>query len=202
MRAADAVRALRALANPERARFAQHFFRTGPGEYGEGDKFLGLRVPQVRKIARHFRSLALSEIETLLASPWHEVRLLALILMTWQYERGDERVRESIYRSYLAHTDRINSWDLVDVSAPHIVGAHLQNRSRSVLTRLARSKSLWERRIAILSTFHFMRNGEVAETLRIAEILRRDEHDLIRKAVRWMLNEVKKRSVIPAPNTR
>ncbi len=112
MRAADAVRALRALADPERARFAQHFFRTGPGQYGEGDRFLGLRVPQVRKIARDFRSLPLREIEKL--------------------------------RSYLAHTDRINSWDLVDVSAPHIVGAHLQSRSRSVLARLARSKSLNE----------------------------------------------------------
>ncbi len=146
--------------------------------------------------------MPLSEIEKLLASEWHEARLLAVILMNHQYERGDEGVRESIYRSYLDHTNRINSWDLVDVSAPHIVGAHLQNGSRSVLTRLARSRSVWERRIAILSTFHFVRNGEVAETLRIAEILRRDEHDLIRKAVRWMLNEVKKRSTTPAPSTR
>ncbi|HSP15055.1 MAG TPA: DNA alkylation repair protein [Thermoanaerobaculia bacterium] len=197
MRAADALRALRALEHPERARFARRFFRAGPGEYGEGDKFLGLRVPQVRKIAREFRLLPLGEIEKLLASPWHEARLLGLVVMIHQFERGDEAVRRSIYRSYLSHTDRINNWDLVDISAPHIVGAYLQDRNRSVLRRLARSKSLWERRMAILATFHFIRQGEARETLRIAELLRDDEHDLIRKAVRWMLREAKR-----VPSTR
>jgi 3-methyladenine DNA glycosylase AlkD len=191
--AADAVRALRALENPEQAKFALRFFRTGPGQYGEGDKFLGLRVPQIRRIARLFRTLPLREIEKLLASPWHEARLLAVVIMNDQFQRGDDGQRRTIYRSYLAHTDRINNWDLVDVSAPNIVGAYLYDRDRAVLTKLARSKLVWDRRVAMLATFYFIRQGhEVAETFRIAKMLLHDKHDLIHKATGWMLREAGK----------
>lgn len=143
-------------------------------------------------VAREFRTLSLPEIEKLLASPWHEARLLALVIMTRQYERGDAATRDSLFRLYLDSTGRINNWDLVDVSAPRIVGAHLQNRNRSLLARLARSKSLWERRIAILATAWFLHEGEVADTFRIAEMLLGDEHDLIHKATGWMLREAAK----------
>ena len=192
-RASDPVAALLALRNPEQARFALRFFRTSPGEYGEGDHFLGLRVPQIRKLTSQFASLPLAAIRKLLASKWHEARLLALVIMNRQYDRGDDATREAIFRLYLDSTDRINNWDLVDVSAPNVVGAHLRDRSRKLLDKLARSKSLWERRIAVVATQHFIRRGDVADTFRIAKILLRDEHDLIHKATGWMLREAGKK---------
>jgi 3-methyladenine DNA glycosylase AlkD len=188
----DVLRRLRALEDREQAKFDLRFFRTGPGDYGEGDLFLGIRVPQVRKLAREFSSLSLKGIEQLLASKWHEARLLALVIMVSQYKRADERVREAIFRAYLRNTHRINSWDLVDVSARDIVGEHLATSNRSLLTRLARSKSLWERRIAMVATHQFIRHGDLTETFRIAKILLRDEHDLIHKAAGWMLREAGK----------
>ena len=188
----DVIRRLRSLENREQARFNQRFFRTGPGEYGEGDLFLGLRVPQIRKLAREYSSLSLKGLETLLASKWHEARLLALVIMVDQYRRGDERLRDAIFRAYLRNTSRINSWDLVDASARDIVGAHLENSNRSLLTKLARSKLLWERRIAMIATHHFIRRGDLKDTLRIARMLLRDEHDLIHKAAGWMLREAAK----------
>ena len=184
-RASEAIAALVALRNPDHARFATHFFH--------GGDFLGIRVPAVRRIAAEFRSLSLDNIEKLLASKWHEARLLAVVIMSRQYARGDDAKRAALYRMYLDNTDRIDNWDLVDVSAPHVIGAHLRDRSRKILTKLAKSKSIWERRIAILATHHFIRNGEVGETLRIAKMLVRDEHDLIHKAVGWMLREAGKR---------
>jgi 3-methyladenine DNA glycosylase AlkD len=190
---AAALRALRALGNPEMARVALRFFRTGPGEYGEGDRFIGIRVPAVRKLAREFRTLSLEDLQALLDSPLHEARLLALVVMIDQYERGDEASREATFRMYLDNTARINNWDLVDVSAPRIVGAHLREGSRAVLTRLAKSKSLWERRIAMLATHMFIRGGDTADAFRIARLLLRDEHDLIHKAAGWMLREAGKR---------
>jgi len=193
MLANRAARRLRQLADPERAVHSQRFFRTGPGEYGAGDRFLGLNVPQVRQLAVEFSDLPLPEIETLLESPWHEARLLAVILLANSYRRGDSRTREQVYRLYLRRTDRINNWDLVDSSAPNIVGAHLLARSRVPLYKLARSKSLWERRIAVVATQHFIRRGQFDDTLRLAELLIDDEHDLIHKAVGWMLREVGKR---------
>lgn len=185
---------IRGLADDERARLLQRFFKTRPGEYGEGDRFLGLRVPQVRKVAREFRALPLTDVAALLQSEWHEVRLLALLILVDQYRRGDAKMREAIYRLYLANTKRINNWDLVDSSAPYIVGAHLETRSRASLRRLARSRSLWERRIAILSTFRFIQLGEFEETLAIVTMLLHDHHDLIHKAAGWALREVGKRS--------
>jgi len=169
------------------------FFRTGRGDYGEGDRFLGLRVPDVRKIAREFRSLSLADIRALLASKWHEERLLALVILVNQFAEGKNSEREQICRLYLASTDRINNWDLVDVSAPQIVGAFLAERDRRPLYRLAKSKKLWDRRIAIIATQQFIRRGELDDTFAIAKILIADAHDLIHKATGWMLREAGKR---------
>ena len=185
-----AIRRLRELADPKHAVNLLRFFKTGPGQYGAGDQFLGLRVPQIRKVGREFRHLPLREVLELLQSKWHEVRLLALLIMVEQYKRGDERQRAEIYRQYLRNTSRINNWDLVDSSAPHIVGAYLRERSRAPLRKLARSKSLWERRIAMIATQHLIRNADFDDALHIAEILVRDENDLIHKAVGWMLREL------------
>lgn len=184
---------LAALADAAVARQLQLFFRTGPGEYGEGDRFLGVRVPLTRALARRYRDLRLDDCRRLLDSPWHEERLLALLILVAQYARGDAAARDEILGLYLGSTHRINSWDLVDVSAEHIVGAHLRTGDRSLLTALARSASVWERRIAVLATFHFIKAGEPDETLRLAELLLDDPHDLIHKAAGWMLREVGKR---------
>lgn len=190
-------RRLRAVGDPERAKHSLRFFRTGPGQYGEGDRFLGLTVPEIRAVAREFKDAPLDALAALLQSPWHEVRLTALVILVGQYKRGNDEQRDAIYRLYLGSTDRINNWDLVDVSAADIVGAHLHDRRaearRSTLDRLARSESLWERRIAIIATQHFIRRDEFADTLRIAAILIGDAEDLIHKAVGWMLREVGKR---------
>ena len=181
---------LRAVATPERAAGAQRFFKTGPGEYGEGDKFLGVTAPELRLLTRQFGDLPLRDVRKLLTSEWHEERVLALLILVHQYERGDEQMRDAIYDAYLRSTRHINNWDLVDCSAAQIVGAHLAARSRAPLRQLAKSSSVWERRIAIIATFHFIRRGEFDETLRIAEMLLADRHDLIHKAVGWMLREV------------
>jgi 3-methyladenine DNA glycosylase AlkD len=190
MTARDALRRLRSLGDAKDAEFLQRFFKTGPGEYGEGDRFLGVRVPVTRRVAREFRDLSVDETLKLLAEPWHEARLLAVILLAHRYERGDAQQREAVYRAYLANARRVNNWDLVDSSARDIVGEHLMRRPRSPLDTLARSKDLWERRIAIIATHAFIRAGEYDDTLRIAERLLDDPHDLIHKAVGWMLREV------------
>jgi 3-methyladenine DNA glycosylase AlkD len=184
---------LRTTGSPRRAAALQRFFKTRRGQYGEGDRFLGLTVPQVRALAAENSDLTLPEIETLLESSWHEARLLALVVLVRQYRRASEAGRTAIYRLYLRRSDRINNWDLVDLSAPGIVGAHLLTRRRDVLARLARSSSVWERRIAVLATARFIREGQMADTLALAEQLLGDPHDLIHKAVGWMLREVGKR---------
>ncbi len=189
----DIEHRLRALGSPEHARTLQRFFKTGPGEYGAGDIFLGLRVPEVRRLAAHYRALSLDEIAELLASPYHEARLLALVLMVDRFRARGPADQADVYRRYLENTDRINNWDLVDVSAPHIVGAHLIDRARAPLFRLARSASVWDRRIAIMATLAFIRAGDFSDTLKLARLLRDDPHDLIHKAVGWMLREVGKR---------
>lgn len=179
------------LADAEIAAHSVRFFKTGPGDYGEGDRFLGIRVPVLRKLARKHQELDLLDCRRLLRSPYHEARLLALLILVRAYDRSkDEEKRDAIYRLYLDHTAYINSWDLVDTSAEHIVGRHLAERDRSVLYELARSPSLWERRIAIMATFHYIKLGSFEETLRLAEVLLTDPHDLIHKAVGWMLREV------------
>jgi 3-methyladenine DNA glycosylase AlkD len=184
---------LRRLGDPDTASFLARFFKSGPGEYGEGDRFLGIRVPVLRKLAKKHRSLDLAGCRVLLVSQWHEARLLALLLLVQAYDRGDAAQREAIYRLYLDHTDRVNNWDLVDSSAEHIVGRHLEGREKAVLRDLARSPSLWERRIAIMATFRYVKAGAFDETLCIADLLLDDAHDLIHKAVGWMLREIGKR---------
>ena len=184
---------MQGLADPARAAAVSRFFKTAPGEYGAGDRFLGISVPVLRKLAARHRAAPLRALSLLLESPWHEERLLALLILVRQYAVGDPARREAIYRLYMRRTARINNWDLVDVSAEHIVGAHLRDGKRSRLLRLAKSRVLWERRIAIMATFHYIKRGEFADTLRIARVLRDDPHDLIHKAVGWMLREVGKR---------
>lgn len=185
--------ALRVFADESDAIALQRFFKTGPGEYGEGDRFLGVRVQATRRVAREYRNLPMADAITLLKSDIHEERLLALIILTQKYQKGSPGEQALIYRTYLDHTRYINNWDLVDTSAKHIVGAHLKNRSRKPLYTLARSQSIWERRIAIMSTFHFIKNNDFDETLKIAEKLVSDTNGLIHKAVGWMLREVGKR---------
>ena len=190
----DAIRSrLEALSDGATAAILQRFFKTGPGEYGEGDRFRGIRVPILRKLCREFPQAGLTEALDLLGSPWHEDRLLALLLLVDRYRKADEAGRDAIYESYCSHTSRINNWDLVDLSAPQIVGRHLFDLDRSPLYRFVVSGSLWDRRIAILSTFHFIRNNEFGDTLAIAELLIDDPEELIHKATGWMLREVGKR---------
>jgi len=184
---------LRRLADREIAEHSQRFFKTGKGQYGEGDRFLGIRVPALRKIARQYREVSVEEACRLLESPFHEERLLALFLLVGLFSKADDERRRAIYELYLANTRFINNWDLVDCSAEHVVGAYLRQRDRQPLYDLAASNSLWARRISIMSTFHFIKHGEFADTLRIAEILLADKEDLIHKAVGWMLREVGKR---------
>jgi len=186
---------LKTLANEEKAEILQRFFKTGPGGYGEGDRFLGIQVPLLRKVARQYKAFPLKETEQLLYSPFHEERLLALLMLVLQYKQGDEPSRAAIYRLYLQNTAFINNWDLVDVSAEHVVGAHLFNRSRRILYDLARSVSLWERRIAVMATFHFIRREDFADALDVSRMLLADKEDLIHKAVGWMLREIGKRDL-------
>ena len=195
MTAASIEKHLLSIREPERVKLLQGYFKTGPGDYGEGDLFLGLRVPTVRTLAREYRALPLAEVVELLASEWHEARLLALLIMADQYARGDEVTRKALFDTYLANTHRINNWDLVDSSAAQIVGAHLYERSRSPLRKLARSKLIWERRIAIIATAYFIKRDDFEDTLAISEMLLEDREDLIHKAVGWMLREVGKRDV-------
>ena len=181
---------LHALADEDDAAGFRRFFKTGPGEYGEGDRFLGVRVPVLRRLARAARALPLADALELLRSPWHEERLLALLVLVEAYGRGDAAEREEIHRAYLAHTRWVDNWDLVDSSAHHLVGAHLDPGDLELLEGLARSDSLWERRIAMIATLHWIRQGVFAPALRVAGLLLHDRHDLIHKAVGWMLREV------------
>ncbi|GAB5536750.1 MAG: DNA alkylation repair protein [Rubricoccaceae bacterium] len=196
MTATDALRQLDALANPEIAEHSQRFFKTGPGDYAEGDHFIGVRMPQIRQLVRDARGMDLGEVQALLTSEWHEARLLAVLLMADACKRAKTppAERAAIVDLYLDHTAYINNWDLVDGSAHYVVGPHVDALGDlSLLDELAVSESLWERRIAIISTFHFIRKNEFLPTLQIATTLRDDPHDLIHKAVGWMLREVGKR---------
>jgi 3-methyladenine DNA glycosylase AlkD len=181
---------LRECASPAKAASLQWFFKTGPGEYGEGDVFLGVSVPRIRILARTHRNLPLDACISLLCSAYHEERLLALFLLVGKYDQADVKIRAHIFRAYLQNIRHVNNWDLVDGSAPHIIGRHLQDRSRRLLYSLARSRPLWKRRIAIMATFHYVRQEDYADTLAIADLLMAAREDLIHKAVGWMLREV------------
>jgi len=184
---------LEALKNPEKAKLLQGFFKTGKGEYGEGDIFLGIMVPNQRKVAKKYKDLPLNKIQQLLNSNIHEHRLTSLFILTDKYQKADEKTKEEIFNFYLNNTKNINNWDLIDLSAPKIVGDYLLDKPRDILYKLANSKSLWERRISILATAMFIYNNEYKDTLKISEILLNDPHDLIHKGVGWMLREVGKK---------
>lgn len=184
---------LRSLASPETARVQQGFFKTGPGQYGEGDRFLGIKVPAIRAVAREFPDAGLDATVALLHSAFHEERLLALLFLMRLFAAGDAHERRSVYQTYLANTRWINNWDLVDISAPHVVGAYLADQVRAPLYRLIHSSSLWERRIAMVATLHFIRRGDFDDTLQLAGQLLTDREDLMHKACGWMLREVGKR---------
>ncbi len=186
---------LRRLANKEIAEHSQRFFKTAKGQYGYGDRFLGIRVPVLRKTARKYREICVGDACGLLKSEFHEERLLALILLVNIFNRSDDEGRKTIYNIYLSNTKFVNNWDLVDCSAENIVGAYLRPRDRRPIYELVVSDELWERRIAIMSTFHFIKHNEFDDTLKIAEILLGDREDLIHKAVGWMLRETGKRDI-------
>jgi 3-methyladenine DNA glycosylase AlkD len=193
---ADRLReTLRGLGDPAIAEHSQRFFKTGKGEYGEGDRFLGIRVPVLRQQSRQHLNMPIRQLLQLLRSDYHEERLCALLIMVLKYQRGTDEEREAIFQHYLNNTSYINNWDLVDSSAYHIVGAHLEHRDRCLLYRLARSESLWERRIAIISTLHFIKKQQHEDTFKISLQLLDDTQDLIHKAVGWMLREVGNREL-------
>lgn len=184
---------LRRLADEKKAEILRRFFKTGPGQYAQGDIFLGIPVPKIRKLLPLATGLDLTDLLALLRSKVHEDRLLALLALTKKYSAGTLALKKKVYQAYLKHTRHINNWDLVDLSSPNIVGAYLADKNRAILYRLAGSSSLWERRIAILATFYFIRLDRFNDTLKIATALLNDKHDLIHKACGWMLRETGKR---------
>lgn len=186
---------LKSLKARSRADFLARFFKTGPGEYAEGDVFYGLSVPQSRTLAKKYAELPLPEISDLLKSEIHEARLIALIILNKRFSKADAKDRKRIFQFLIKHRKGINNWDLVDTIAPSTLGEYLFTEDRTILYKYAVSKDLWERRIAIMSTFYFLRQNDFDDTLRIAKILLDDEHDLIHKASGWMLREIGKRDV-------
>jgi 3-methyladenine DNA glycosylase AlkD len=185
---------LRKAADKDKAKILQRFFKTGPGEYGEGDIFLGISVPVLRKMSKEFDGMPFNETMQLLKSTVHEERLLALLLLVRAFSKGDKAIQKRIFNIYLKNTKHINNWDLVDLTAPNIVGEYLRDKSRKPLYTLAKSNNLWKRRIAIMATFSFIRQNDFDDTLNISHLLLTDHHDLIHKAVGWMLREIGKRS--------
>jgi 3-methyladenine DNA glycosylase AlkD len=193
-RLSDLRRELAALADPERARNSAWFFKTAKGQYGEGDRFIGITVPVLRRIARRYRDLTLDEIAKLLSSRIHEHRLTALEVLVARYESGDSDSKQTIFDFYLRHIQHVNNWDLADGSAPYIIGEHLKSRPREILYKLSKSRNVWERRMAMVATMPFIRAGDLDDTFAIARLLLNDQHDLIHKAVGWMLREAGKHS--------
>ena len=193
MKARDEIRA---LANKEIAQHSLRFFKTSKGEYGYGDVFLGVRTPQIRLIAKEHIGISTTDMKTLIKSKYHEERLLGLIILANKYSKDkDEKVRNQLYKIYVSSFKYVNNWDLVDVTCPHVIGKHLMDKERSILYSWARSEDLWTKRIAIVSTHWFIRKNDLDDTFKIAEILLNDEHDLIHKAVGWMLREAGKRDL-------
>ncbi|MCX6703044.1 MAG: DNA alkylation repair protein [Candidatus Wolfebacteria bacterium] len=186
---------LRSNANPKRAEFSKRYFKCGPGEYGEGDVFMGLTITtgELRKIAKSYLSLSFPDLQELLNSKFHEERQFALMVLVYKYGKSGSPEKKKIFDFYLKNTKHINNWDLVDLSAPNIVGEYLLDKPRGILYKLAKSKNLWEKRIAVLATFAFIKEGQFTDSFKIAEILLDDSHDLIHKAVGWMLREVGKK---------
>jgi 3-methyladenine DNA glycosylase AlkD len=192
--AKDFMRTLATYASPERAANSAWFFKTGEGQYGAGDQFAGVRVPDIRTVCKQFAALPLPEIQKLLDSAVHEHRLAAVIILSNQYKKADEAGKKAIYDLYLknVYDGRVNNWDIVDSSAHFIVGPYVEKHPSDILVKLAHSDNLWQRRVAMISTFHFLRSGDPDLTLQMAEILLHDKHDLIQKAVGWALREMGK----------
>ncbi|MBR9690630.1 DNA alkylation repair protein [Candidatus Woesearchaeota archaeon] len=184
---------LQKQSSKEKAQILQRFFKTGKGQYGEGDIFIGVTVPEQRKTAKKYVNISFDEIQKLLDSKIHEHRLTGLLILTYKYEKANDKQKKEIYDFYMKNTKAINNWNLVDVTTPKIVGAYLFDKKRDVLYKLVKSKNLWERRISILATHYFIRNNQFEDTIKLSELLLKDTHDLIRKAVGWMLREVGKR---------
>lgn len=184
---------LELLSTPEKKEFLPYFFKTGKGQYGEGDKFLGVVVPDSRKVAKKYKGIAFSEVEKLLNSEFHECRLCALIILVERFKKSNEQERKEIFEFYISHTQRINNWDLVDLSSQYIVGEYLVDKDRSILYRLADSKLLWDQRIAVLATFAFIRRSDFDDLLALSEKMLCHKHDLMHKAVGWLLREAGKR---------
>ena len=197
MNAVDLQNILNQHASDTDAIFLQRFFKTGPGEYGEGDLFIGLRVPQTRQICRDFFELSIDQIEIMLGSPIHEHRLAGLIIMSNQAKskKFPTSHKELLYELYLRRTDRINNWDLVDTSCRYVVGGYLMDKPRDILYQLAESNDLWEQRIAIVSTWESIRHGDLDDTFRLSKVLKNDKQDLIHKASGWMLREAGKKDI-------
>lgn len=186
---------LRKTASRKRALNLQRFFKTGEGQYGAGDLFLGLTVPDIRKVVlKYWQNISLPETKKLLGSKYHEERMCAILIIVKKFEKGDVELKKEIFDTYRKNTKYINNWDLIDLSAPKIVGKYLYDRKKDLLYKFAKSRDLWEKRIAIMATFYFINQNSFADTLRITEILLKDKHDLIHKAVGWMLREVGNRS--------
>ncbi len=178
------------LANPEKAKLLARYFKTGRGEYGEGDKFLGITVPEQRKVARKYKDAELEEVKQLITSKIHEHRLTGLMILVEKFPKADVLMKKKIIDFYLSNTKHVNNWDLVDLSAPRLLGAHLLDNDRKILYKLAKSKNIWEKRIAVLASFTLINNKEYEDSLKLAEMLLHDKHDLMHKAVGWMLREI------------
>ncbi|WP_449028759.1 DNA alkylation repair protein [Prevotella jejuni] len=184
---------LQALSNAEKREIFPKFFKAGKGEYGEGDRFLGVTVPNIRAIAKQYKNISLNEIQELMQSEWHEVRLCALLIIVEKSKKKDEALRQQLFDLYLSQTDRINNWDLVDLSCRFIVGEYLLDKSRDILYQLAQSPLLWDNRIAIVSTYAFIRKGQLEDTYALSDLMMHHPHDLMHKAIGWMLREAGKR---------
>jgi 3-methyladenine DNA glycosylase AlkD len=185
---------LEILSNEEKAKIHSRFFKTGKGEYGEGSIFLGITVPVLRKVAQKYQKISFNELQELLNDKIHTHRFVAIVILVEKYKKGTEKKKKEIYEFYLKNYDNINNWDLVDVSAPHIIGNYLLNKDRSILYKFAKSDHLWKKRIAIISTFTFIRVNQFEDTIKISKILLNDKHDLIHKACGWMLREMGKKN--------
>ncbi len=185
---------LNKLKNPEKIEVYQRFFKTGKGEYGEGDIFLGLRMAQTREIMKkYFNEAGFNDVQKLLNSKIHEYRMVGVLVLVEKFKKADDKLRKDIFNFYLKNTKNINNWDLIDLSAPNVVGRYLLDKNRKILYTLAKSKSLWERRISVLATFTFIREKDFKDAIKISEMLLNDSHDLIHKAVGWMLREMGKK---------
>ena len=185
---------LQALTNAEKREIFPRFFKAGKGEYGEGDRFLGVTVPNIRAIAKLHKDVSIEEIRKLIQSEWHEVRLCALIIMVEKSKKKDEALRKELFNLYLSQTERINNWDLVDLSCRFIIGEYLLDKSRDILYQLAQSPLLWDNRIAIVSTYAFIRKGQLEDTYALSDLMMQHPHDLMHKAIGWMLREAGKRN--------